>query len=183
MKILSYGHVKPKQQFCGGCGATYEYVPRDIETLHAGTSHAKNFVRCPVCGHAEWITETLVKHEKYVTFQTPTRHHDILHPVDGKFTDRLGKNYYTFRVTVKIGFDGPQIGDSLTNMVIDSVRAVFQTELARYNEPFSDYVIKDIAAKAQLLTNMALRKITVRADVQEILMIAICPTQKVEETK
>ena len=68
MKIISYGHVKPKAMLCRCCGATYEYIPRDIENFRPGTRYAKNFVRCPVCGHATWINDMLIKHEQYTIF-------------------------------------------------------------------------------------------------------------------
>ena len=68
MRILSYGHVKPKQVSCNCCGATLEYVPRDIETFRPGTRHAKNFVRCPVCRSVIWVNDMLVKNDKYMTF-------------------------------------------------------------------------------------------------------------------
>ena len=68
MKIVSYGHIKPKEISCNSCGATLEYVPRDIETFRPGTHHAKNFVRCPVCKNAIWVNVMLVKHDKYTVF-------------------------------------------------------------------------------------------------------------------
>lgn len=69
MKILSYGHVKPKIMTCGGCGAVYEYLPRDVETFQPGTKYAKNFVKCPVCRHTTWIDVMLIKHDKYLVFK------------------------------------------------------------------------------------------------------------------
>ena len=69
MKIIAYGHVKPKAMLCNGCGAKYEYVPRDVEVWHPGTAHAKNYVRCPVCGHITWVNVMLIKHDKYTTFK------------------------------------------------------------------------------------------------------------------
>ena len=68
MKIISYGHVKPKEMLCSNCGATYEYLPRDIETFRPGTRHAKNFVRCPVCGHVAFVNDMLIKHDEYLVF-------------------------------------------------------------------------------------------------------------------
>lgn len=68
MKIISYGHIKPKQMTCKCCNAVFEYLPRDIETFHPGTQHAKNFVRCPVCGNVSWVNDMLIKHEKYAVF-------------------------------------------------------------------------------------------------------------------
>lgn len=68
MRIVSYGHIKPKFMACSGCGAELEYLPRDIETMRPGTPHAKNFVRCPVCGHITWVNDMLIKHDKYAVF-------------------------------------------------------------------------------------------------------------------
>ena len=68
MRIISYGHVKPKTMFCSCCGAVFEYLPRDIQNFRPGTPAARNFVRCPVCGHITWVKDVLVKHDKYLTF-------------------------------------------------------------------------------------------------------------------
>lgn len=68
MKIISYGYVQPKKKSCAECGATYEYLPRDIETFRPGTRNAKNFVRCPVCGNIAFVDDMLIKHDKYLVF-------------------------------------------------------------------------------------------------------------------
>ena len=68
MRIISYGHIKPKIMFCGGCGATYEYLPRDVQEFRPGIKFSKNFVKCPVCGHATWVNDMLIKHADYVIF-------------------------------------------------------------------------------------------------------------------
>lgn len=69
MKIISYGHVKPKETVCSTCGAQYEYVPRDIDVWRPGTKQAKAYVRCPVCGNITWVDVMLVKHANYTTFK------------------------------------------------------------------------------------------------------------------
>lgn len=69
MRIVSYGHVKPKEMICKDCGAKYEYLPRDVQTFKPGTSSAKNFVRCPVCGNVAFVNIMLVKHDKYTVFK------------------------------------------------------------------------------------------------------------------
>lgn len=44
MRILEYGHVKPKVIKCHYCGAVLEYVPSDIKQF-LGDS----YLQCPVC--------------------------------------------------------------------------------------------------------------------------------------
>jgi hypothetical protein len=68
MEIVSYGHIKPKEEFCSSCGATLRYVPRDVQTFHPGTPNAKNFIRCPICGSPIFVNVTFAKNDKYITF-------------------------------------------------------------------------------------------------------------------
>lgn len=67
MRIISYGHIKPKMMTCGGCGAVFEYLPRDIE-IFTGTRTPKNLVCCPVCGHVTFVNDKLIQHDKYTVF-------------------------------------------------------------------------------------------------------------------
>lgn len=46
MRIVKYGHIKPIEHFCTGCGCTFEYIPRDIKELGNGMK----VIYCPVCG-------------------------------------------------------------------------------------------------------------------------------------
>lgn len=68
MEIVSYGHVKPQEEFCSKCGATLKYLPRDVDTWQPGTTNAKFFIRCPVCGSVIFVDITFAKNDKYVTF-------------------------------------------------------------------------------------------------------------------
>lgn len=43
MRIVRYGHIKPKIIKCNSCGAILEYVPKDIKAC--GTY----CLECPVC--------------------------------------------------------------------------------------------------------------------------------------
>lgn len=43
MRIVKYGHIKPKVVKCNYCGAILEYVPRDIQV------HRYYCLECPVC--------------------------------------------------------------------------------------------------------------------------------------
>ena len=45
MRIVEYGHLKPKIVKCNHCGAILEYVPNDLEMW----SDCVDFLRCPVC--------------------------------------------------------------------------------------------------------------------------------------
>lgn len=45
MKIIEYGHIKPKEVKCSHCGAILEYVPMDLEYW----GDHRYFLRCPVC--------------------------------------------------------------------------------------------------------------------------------------
>ena len=68
MEIISYGHIKAKQEFCNGCGATIKYVPRDVQTFKPGTAQSKTYVRCPICGSTIFVDVTFAKNDKYITF-------------------------------------------------------------------------------------------------------------------
>lgn len=43
MRIVEYGHLKPKIVKCNHCGAILEYVPKDIQ------AHRHYCLECPVC--------------------------------------------------------------------------------------------------------------------------------------
>lgn len=43
MRIVEYGHLKPKTVKCNHCGAILEYVPKDI------LPHGYYCLKCPVC--------------------------------------------------------------------------------------------------------------------------------------
>ena len=45
MKVIEYGHIKPKQIKCNNCGATLEYLEQDLRLLKNGVY----IVQCPVC--------------------------------------------------------------------------------------------------------------------------------------
>lgn len=45
MRIIEYGHIKPKEIKCNHCGAVLEYLPNDLENW----SDYYCFLRCPVC--------------------------------------------------------------------------------------------------------------------------------------
>ena len=45
MKILEYGHIKPKEVKCSHCGAILEFCNIDL-TYMSG----KYYIYCPVCG-------------------------------------------------------------------------------------------------------------------------------------
>ena len=47
MKILEYGHIKPREVKCNHCGAVLEYTDLDLEYLSHRDEYA---VQCPVCG-------------------------------------------------------------------------------------------------------------------------------------
>lgn len=48
MRILEYGHIKPKEVKCNHCGAILEYTPADIK--HPKPPYRVPFLICPVCG-------------------------------------------------------------------------------------------------------------------------------------
>ena len=46
MRIVEYGHIKPRQVRCKRCGALLEYTDRDLISI------IKRYIlRCPVCGN------------------------------------------------------------------------------------------------------------------------------------
>ena len=45
MKIIEYGHIKPKEVKCNHCGAVLEYVPNDLQHW----TNYTYFLICPVC--------------------------------------------------------------------------------------------------------------------------------------
>ena len=47
MRILEYGHIKPKEVKCNHCGAILEYIPNDLK-YSSGTY----YLVCPVCGRS-----------------------------------------------------------------------------------------------------------------------------------
>ena len=59
MEVVSYGHIKPRQAFCSGCGATLRYLPKDIKTKPSRPD--RPYVNCPVCGKAIF-TNVLAKY-------------------------------------------------------------------------------------------------------------------------
>lgn len=44
MRILEYGHIKPKVIKCRYCGAVLEYVSGDIKRFRGDS-----YLKCPVC--------------------------------------------------------------------------------------------------------------------------------------
>ena len=44
MRVIEYGHIKPKQIKCNHCGCMLEYVPKDLKTYNKGY-----YISCPVC--------------------------------------------------------------------------------------------------------------------------------------
>ena len=44
MRVIEYGHIKPKQIKCNNCGCILEYVPKDLKTYSKGY-----YVLCPIC--------------------------------------------------------------------------------------------------------------------------------------
>lgn len=45
MRIIEYGHIKPREVKCNHCGAILEYVLNDLQYW----AENKYFLRCPVC--------------------------------------------------------------------------------------------------------------------------------------
>ena len=45
MRIIEYGHIKPKQVKCNHCGATLEYVDSDLSMTRIG----EYVLQCPIC--------------------------------------------------------------------------------------------------------------------------------------
>ena len=58
MRVVEYGHIKPRYAFCHGCGAILEFTKVDMKMsnihLAKGPQNAgKDYVvNCPVCGRA-----------------------------------------------------------------------------------------------------------------------------------
>ena len=48
MRIIKYGHIKPKEVKCNHCGAILEYVRSDLEHWSPYTFYSF-YLRCPVC--------------------------------------------------------------------------------------------------------------------------------------
>lgn len=46
MRIVEYGHIKPRVVKCNHCGAILEYVPKDIKSI---ASMLHYFLECPIC--------------------------------------------------------------------------------------------------------------------------------------
>ena len=51
MEIIEYGHIKPVETWCQGCGAIYSYVPKDIKERRG-----RSCVWCPVCGRVHVVS-------------------------------------------------------------------------------------------------------------------------------
>ena len=45
MRVIEYGHIKPKHVKCNHCGAVLEYLEQDLRLLKNGVYT----VQCPVC--------------------------------------------------------------------------------------------------------------------------------------
>ena len=45
MRVIEYGHIKPKQVKCNYCGAVLEYTDFDLSMTRIG----KYVLKCPVC--------------------------------------------------------------------------------------------------------------------------------------
>ena len=45
MKVVEYGHIKPKEVKCNHCGAVLEYMPNDLIDWTNGWY----YMVCPVC--------------------------------------------------------------------------------------------------------------------------------------
>ena len=45
MRIIEYGHIKPKEIKCNHCGAILEYITSDLQPW----SPYAFYLRCPVC--------------------------------------------------------------------------------------------------------------------------------------
>lgn len=58
MRVVEYGHIKPRYAFCNGCGAILEFNKTDMKMsnmhLAKGPQHnGKDYcVNCPICGRA-----------------------------------------------------------------------------------------------------------------------------------
>ena len=45
MKVVEYGHIKPKEVKCNHCGAILEYIPNDLKHW----TDDWYYIVCPVC--------------------------------------------------------------------------------------------------------------------------------------
>jgi hypothetical protein len=171
MKILSYGHVKPKEKMCAGCGAVYEYLPRDVQSLGSGTTKVRNFVKCPVCGHTSLVDDVLIKHSDYVIFQDADRSESLKVDVISQYTHKNTENDYEISFVVDVGFDGPPIGESLIKMIQDSVAAVARRECSASLIPDDKDVFQFVEKQSMALTNIALSQITTRANIQKVKFV------------
>lgn len=45
MKVVEYGHIKPKEVKCNHCGSVLEYMPNDL--IH--WTNGWYYMVCPVC--------------------------------------------------------------------------------------------------------------------------------------
>ena len=63
MKVVEYGHIKPKYVFCHGCGAILEFTPADQHisnrSLQKGIQNdGKDYIiQCPVCTRATYDSD------------------------------------------------------------------------------------------------------------------------------
>ena len=46
MRIVEYGHIKPKEVKCNHCGAVLEYIPNDLLIHRINDRYC---IVCPVC--------------------------------------------------------------------------------------------------------------------------------------
>ena len=171
MKIISYGHVKPKEKMCAGCGAVYEYLPKDIQNFNSGAKD-RNFVKCPVCGKVAWVDDVLIRHSDYVIFQDVDRRESLKVNTVGKYTHRNTGNDYEISFVVDVGFDGPPLGDSLIKMIQDSVAAVARRECSSSLIPDDKDVFQFVEKQSMALTNIALSQITTRANIQKVKFVS-----------
>lgn len=50
MRILSYGHITPKQIVCNHCGATLEYTDADVRLKTPDRFTSFRTLQCACCG-------------------------------------------------------------------------------------------------------------------------------------
>ena len=67
MEIVSYGHIKPKEIFCGGCGATLRYLPRNVKARPSRPE--KTYINCPVCGKILFVDPPTIGDNGYKVFK------------------------------------------------------------------------------------------------------------------